>query len=349
MRLAEAHLPGQKSARMDAASTRPLRGKVVITGASGFIGSNLRDALLAHGADVVSLVRPDSPPAVRGRSAPVRYDNPQSLRDVLARERPDYVFHVAGATKGVSYADYWRGNVQPTQNLLGALLEVHPGLRRFVLVSSLTAYGPSNDGPPLRETDPPRPVEHYGKSKLEAERLLERSGDGLPWTIVRPAGVYGPADVDMFVLFRAAKLGVNLFYGNRDKRASIVYVDDIVDALIRAAQSERSVGKGYFISDGVPYTWGEVTAHIGRAVGRAGVNLNLPSFVVPVAAVLGEVASAIDKKPRLFNRQRVLMDAQQAWLCSADAARADFGFAPRVHMAEGARRAYGWYREQGWL
>jgi nucleoside-diphosphate-sugar epimerase len=334
---------------MDAVLTQPLRGKVVITGASGFIGGRLRDALLASGADVLSLVRPDSPPAARGRSAPVRYDDPQSLRDVLARERPDYVFHVAGATKGVSYDDFWRGNVQPTQNLVGALLEVHPDLRRFVLVSSLTAYGPSNEGPPLRESDAPRPIEHYGRSKLEAERLLERCGDRLRFTIVRPAGVYGPADVDMFVLFRAAKLGVNLFYGNRDKRASIVYVDDLVDALVLAAQSERSVGKGYFIADGVPYTWGEVQDHIRRAVGRAGVNLHLPAFLVPVAAALGEAASAIDKKPRLLNRQKALMDAQQAWLCSPEAARADFGFVPRIEMSEGTRRTYAWYREHRWL
>jgi nucleoside-diphosphate-sugar epimerase len=334
---------------MDAVLTRPLRGKVVITGASGFIGGRLRDALLAGGADVVSLVRPASPPPARGRAAPVRYDEPETLRSVFASERPDYVFHVAGATKGVSYDDYWRGNVQPTQSLLNALLEVHPGVRRFVLVSSLTAYGPSNGGPPLRETDAPRPVEHYGKSKLEAERLLERCGDRLPWTIVRPAGVYGPADADMFVLFRAAKLGVNLFYGNREKRASIAYVDDVVDALVSAAQAERSVGRGYFICDGVPYTWGEIQEHIGRAVGRGGVNLNLPAFLVPVAAVLGEAATALDKKPRLLNRQKALMDAQQAWLCSAQAAHDDFGFAARMDMAEGTRRTYAWYREHGWL
>jgi nucleoside-diphosphate-sugar epimerase len=334
---------------MDAVLTQPLRGKVVLTGASGFIGGRLRDALLLAGADVISLVRPDSPPAKRGRAAAVRYDDPQSLRDVFAREQPDYVFHVAGATKGVSADDYWRGNVQPTQNLLGALREVHPGVRRFVLVSSLTAYGPSNDGPPLRETDAPRPIEHYGKSKLEAEQLVEGCGDRLPWTIVRPAGVYGPGDVDVFVLFRAAKLGVNLFFGNRDKRASMVYVDDLVDALVRAAQSERSVGKGYFICDGVPYTWGEIQEHIRRAVGRSGLNVNLPSFVVPMAAALGEVASALDKKPRLANRQKALLDAQRAWLCSAEAARADFDFLPRVEMADGTRRTYAWYREHGWL
>jgi nucleoside-diphosphate-sugar epimerase len=340
---------------MDAASSdlrarieRPLRGTVVLTGASGFIGSRLRDALLAGGADVLSLTRADSPPATVGRSAPVDYAQPESLREVFAREQPEYVFHVAGATKGVSYDDFWRGNVQPTESLISALRRQPGRLRRFVLVSSQTAYGPSNDGPPVRESDPPRPIEHYGKSKLEAEQALQRCDD-LPWTIVRPSVVYGPGDVDMFELFRAAKLGVNLFYGNREKRASIVYVDDLVQALVDAAQSERTLGRGYFVGDDVPYTWDEVQGHIARALGRRGVTLNLPARVVQVAARLGELATALDKKPRILNRQKALLDAQQAWLCSAQAAREDFGFAPRVAMADGTQRTYAWYRAHGWL
>ena len=79
------------------------------------------------------------------------------------------------------------------------------------------------------------------------------------------------------------------------------------------------------------------------------MNLNLPAFFVPVAAVLGEAATALDKKPRLLNRQKALMDAQQAWLCSAQAAQDDFGFTARMDMAEGTRRTYAWYREHGWL
>jgi UDP-glucose 4-epimerase len=332
---------------MDAILSNPIRGKVILTGASGFIGSRTRDALLNGGADVVALVRADSPAPKRGRSAPVDYADEASLRAVFEREKPDYVLHLAGATKGVSYDDFQRGNVLPTQSLLNALGDAHPSAKRFLMVSSLTAYGPSNDGPPIRESDTPRPVEHYGKSKLAAERLVEASG--LPFTIVRPAGVYGPADADTLVLFRAAKMGVNLFYGNREKRAAMVYVDDLIDALVTAAQSPQTLGKGYFIGDGIPYTWGEIQKHIGAAVGRRAINLNLPSFLVPLAGSAGELLTAVDKKPRLLNRQKALMDAQQAWLCSIDAARTDFGFSPRMDMAEGTRRAYAWYTQQGWL
>lgn len=333
---------------MHASLSQPVKAKVIVTGASGFIGSRLRDALLAAGSDVVSLVRASSPQVMRGRSAAVDYADEASLRRVIEQEQPEYVFHVAGATKGVTPKDFFRGNVLPTQSLVRALRGTS-ALKRFVLVSSLTAYGPSNEGPPLTERHEPKPVEHYGRSKLEAERVLMREGEGLPWTIVRPSGVYGPADVDTFVLFRAAKLGVNLFYGNHKKRASMVYVDDLVDALVTAAQSERSLGRGYFICDGRPYTWGEIQEHIGQAVGRRGVNLHLPSFVVDVAARAGEIATAFDKKPRILNRQKALMDAQQAWLCTHAAAREDFGYVPRVDMAEGTRRAVEWYTQQGWL
>lgn len=332
---------------MDPTLSNPIRGKVILTGASGFIGGRTRDALLAGGADVLALVRADSPPAQRGRSAPVDYADEAGLRALFEREQPDYIFHIAGATKGVTYDDFHRGNVLPTQSLVNALRDAHPAVKRFLMVSSLTAYGPSNDGPPIRESDAPRPVEHYGKSKLAAERLVQASE--LPFTIVRPAGVYGPADADTLVLFRAAKMGVNLFYGNRAKRAAMVYVDDLVDALVTAAQRAETLGKGYFLSDGVTYTWSEIQRHIGAAVGRRAINLNLPSFLVPLAGSAGELMTAVDKKPRLLNRQKALMDAQQAWLCSIDAARADFGFTPRVAMEDGTRRAYAWYKQHGWL
>jgi nucleoside-diphosphate-sugar epimerase len=327
----------------------PISGKAIITGASGFIGGHLRDALLGAGVEVVSVLRRASPPSKKGRSVAVEYADADGLKRLMADERPDYVFHVAGATKGVTYEDFRLANVVPTRNLLEALATEHPGVKRFLHVSSSTAYGPSNLGPPKRESDSREPVEHYGRSKLEAEHVVESYGDRVAWTMVRPAAVYGPAEVDLFTLFRAAKLGINLFYGNREKRLSAVYVDDLVQAIVDAALSERTKSRGYLICDDVPYTWGEIQGHIVKAVGRRALHLNLPSFLVPAAGLAGELLTSVDRKPRLFNRQRAIMDAQLAWLCCADAARADFGFSPQVSMAEGTRRARDWYVEHGWL
>jgi len=331
------------------ALSKPITGKVVVTGASGFIGGQLRDALLNSGADVISLVRPSSPPVRRGRGAALSYTDVRGLREFFAREKPDYVFHVAGATKGVTYADFHAGNVMPTVNLMRALRDAHPEVKRFVLVSSLTAYGPSRGTAPLRESDARAPVEHYGRSKLEAELAVEGLGDALPWTIVRPPAVYGPAEVDMFNLFKAAHSGVNLFFGNRAKWASVVYVDDLLDGMVLAAQSDVARGRGYFFTDGERHTWERIQGHIVAAVGKRTFTVSLPGFLVPAAGAAGELLTAFDKKPRLMNRQKAIMDAQHAWLCSHEAATSDLGYVPRIGMAEGARRTYRWYVDNGWL
>src|SRR5262249_21448862 len=143
--------------------------------------------------------------AKRGRSAVADYDDRDALRRLVEKEKPSIVLHVAGATKGVTYADFQRANVMPTQNLLDALRDAHPGVGRFVHVSSLASYGPSSKSAPHREDSARNPVEFYGQSKLEAEQVVESMGDALPWTIIRPGGVYGPGDVDYFELFKSVE------------------------------------------------------------------------------------------------------------------------------------------------
>lgn len=331
-------------------SKAPRQGVAVVTGASGFIGGHLRDTLLAEGWDVVALTRPKSPPPKRGRAAAVDYANVDSVADVLARERPEVVFHVAGATKGVTYDDFQRGNVMPTRSLAQAMLRTHDQVGRFLKVSSLTAYGPSTPDQPLLETHEPKPLEHYGKSKLEAERVLrDEIGDRLPWTIIRPGGVYGPGDVDHYELFRLASHGLNVFYGNHDAWFSTAYVDDVVRALLDAARSGATVGKGYFICDGKPLTWFDYQEAVVEAIGKRTLNLRLPAFSLDVAAAFGELMTRFDGKPRIFNRQRVVMGKQRAWTCRHDAARQDFGYTPRTDLRSGVGQTLDWYRSSGWL
>lgn len=327
-----------------------MRGKkALVTGASGFIGGHVRDALLARGADVLAIRRRGSPPAKKGRSVEAEYDDRATLDRIVAEEKPDYVFHVAGATKGVRYEDFRRGNVMPTENLAAAVRAHHPGLDRFVFVSSLSVYGPSSRARPVVETDVPRPIEHYGTSKLEAEHALIAHGDAFAWSIVRPAAVYGPADVDSFELFKLAARGLNVFYGNRDKIGSWVYVDDLVAAILLAATHPAARGEGYLVDDGAPLSWGRLQGYVFEAFGKKPTTIMLPGALVSVAAVFGEIATSIDKKPRLFNRQKAIMGAQEAWTCDASKIRRELGWAPTVAFDEGARRALAWYREHGWL
>lgn len=328
-------------------ATPKLDGKVLITGASGFIGGRLRDALLASGSDVLSIRRPGSPPSKAGRSVEADYASAAGLERIVADEKPDYVLHVAGVTKGTSYEEFQRGNVMPTRNLLRALREAHPDTKRFVLVSSLTSYGPSATSVPHREADPPRPIEHYGESKLEAERVVQEESNGVPWTILRPSGVYGPGDADYFNLFKSAMNGWNFFFGNRNRCMSVIYVDDCVRGIVQGAQHENSVGKGYFLTRDDQVTWEQFQSEILRVVDRRVRTINLPEQLVWAAALGGELASRIDAKPRFLNLQKAKMGAQQAWTCVGDAARRDFGFTAGVDLAEGIRLAHEWYAENG--
>lgn len=322
----------------------------MVTGASGFVGGRLRDSLLAEGWDVVALTRKGSPAPKHGRAAEVDYANVESLSRVFERERPQVVFHVAGATKGVSYDDFLRGNVMPTRNLGIALRRAHDQVGRLIKISSLAAYGPSTPDEPRIETHEPSPIEHYGRSKLEAERVLfDEIAGSLPWTILRPAAVYGPGDVDNFELWKLAARGLNVFYGNRDFWLSAVHVDDLVSAIVEAAKREATIGKGYFICDGKPLTWFDYQRQIVEVTGRRALNLDFPGVTVDIAAMFGELMTRIDGKPRLFNRQKALMGKQRAWTCRHDAARSDFDYQPKVELRAGLSATLDWYRSAGWL
>ncbi len=333
----------------DDSTTPPLAGKALVTGASGFIGSRLRDALLERGLDVISLRRKGSPPSKKGRSVECDYDDVDRLTAIVGDEKPSYVLHVAGVTKGVRYEDFWRGNVMPTENLLVAIERAHPELERFVLVSSQAAYGPSPVDRAIVEDDPRRPVEFYGESKLEAEYAVEARGDRLPWTILRPSGVFGPGDVDYFNLFKEAAAGRNVFFGNRDQKWSAVYVDDCVRAILLATTHPRAVRQGFFVESGRPLTWVEFQSAIVRESGRRAITLDFPAFFVTLAGIGGELLTRIDHKPRLFNRQKAKMGAQKAWICSADKLRSSLGWSAEVDYEEGVRRAFAWYRAEGWI
>ena len=158
-----------------------------------------------------------------------------------------------------------------------------------------------------------------------------------------------PADVDALELFKLAKRGLNVFYGNRHKLGSWVYVDDLVEAILLAATHPAAKGQGYVVDDGVPLTWDRAQAMIFDAVGTKPRTLMLPGALVDVAGFFGEIATKIDKKPRLFNRQKAIMGAQEAWTCTHVAASRDFGYAPKVGVDEGVRRTFAWYRANRWL
>lgn len=329
-----------------------LRGStVLVTGATGFIGSHLVERLLAEGASVRCLVRPLSPRGGASRHLPAQGAKPV-LGDLLtgdgieeALDSADYVFHLAGATKALHSADYYRGNVTATEKLLQAMSGVRA---RLVHVSSLAAVGPSLDGVPLREDAEPRPLTHYGKSKLEGEQAVRRSPVFDQATIVRPPVVYGPRDVDVYQVFKAAASGTQIRIGGPESYFSFIYVADLVDGLILAAQGQ-AVGQTYFLANPSPVSWSEFGATAALTMVKRMRTVTLPVWAAYLAGSLADLLARLTGRPGILSRDKILDARQRYWTCDPTRAASELGFHTQTSLREGVAATLEWYREAQWL
>ena len=322
----------------------------VITGGSGFIGQNLVRRLLTEGHEVRCLIRPGGTRVAHDPERfVVRFDEPLSLLDCPALDGADVVFHLAGATKAVGPEAFTAANVTPTRNILGAI-SARRLVPRFVFVSSQAAAGPAPSCQrPVDEEDNPRPVEAYGRSKLEAERIVESFGDRLPTTIVRPCAAFGPRDRDFLTLFRLAMRGVVFYPGTADHWLSVLHVDDVIDGLLAAAQSDFSMGRKYFLASPEPVQWRTIGQHISAAVGKPVRHVDVYGPIVRTASVAGELIGRLTRRATIANTSKAALARQPYWVCSAARARAELGFQPRRSLPEALRDTYLWYRQSGWL
>lgn len=324
----------------------------VVTGSSGFIGSHLVARLVASGWRVRCLVRAESrsdgEPDERVERHVVDFADADALRASPALEGAEVVFHLAGVTKALSLDAFRAGNLTPVANLLRAL-DGRASLRRVVIVSSQAAAGPARTlDAPVVEDDPARPVEGYGRSKLEAEAEARRWADRLPITIVRPCSVYGPGDVDFLALFRMATRGLLLYPGTRDKYLSLLHVDDVVDGLLAAAVTDVTSGAVYFLA-GEALPWRELGERIAGVVGRRALALDVPAPLIRAAVPFGEGYARLTGRPTLLNRHKVSLGVPSYWVCSGARAARDLGFTPRRALPDGLRTTYCWYQRKGWL
>ena len=325
----------------------------VVTGSTGFIGSHLVDALATRGATVRALIRPESPPAARDpRVSYVTADllDDRSVRESSVWNDATHVFHVAGVTKRRTLAQFRYGNVVPTANILAAIAARGARVGRMVLVSSQAAAGPAHSvDRPVREEDPPEPIEAYGRSKLEAEQATTRYASTVPVTIVRPSAVYGPRDMDFLNVFKQATNRVAVYAAPRDQVMSIVHVRDLVKALLLAADAPVARGRTYFVGSSAPVSWRDLYAAIASIAGTRSVEVQLPSAMLRIAGRAGSAASFVTGRQLLINAHKVALAAPSWWLCDSSRIRSELGWAPDVELEDGLRETYAWYLNAGWL
>lgn len=327
--------------------------KVLVTGASGFLGSYVAEQLAAEGHVVRALVRPRSDRRILEKLPGVEFA-PGAIEDrsSLAKAVPgvDAVVHVAGIVKARRPQDFFDVNTEGTKNLLDAALS-GGGVGRFVYVSSLAAMGPSPDGAPVHEQAEPRPVTHYGRSKLAAERAVLEAAGRMPVTVVRPPMIYGPRDRETLAFFTSVKNGVLPMMGDGRNTLSVIYGADCAAAVVRAATLPSALsGRAYFVEDGAVYVWREALRDVETALGRkAFVRVGLPMQVVQAAAAVTQLWGKATGTAQMLTLDKVNELRQRHWVCAGDGARRDLGWEPKVRWAEGVAAAVRWYREQGWL
>lgn len=325
--------------------------KALVTGATGFIGSHLVEALVQRGVQVRCLVRnkrqlgwvQDSPVEFLVGNCQEKNSLKQSVKNV------DQVFHLAGATTTIKAKDYFDVNALGTQNLVQACIENNIRLKKFIYLSSQAAAGPCLSGGKKKESDPCEPVSPYGKSKLLGEQLALSHSHEIPLLILRPCAVYGPRDKGFYMLCKCLSKGIQPCFFGRDQHISMCYVQDLVRAILLAAETQTENGEIFFLSDGQDYRMEEIGDIFAQAMKISALRLRLPKQMLFGMAFLAECFSRVSGKPSIMSRGKVAEMIQKNWLCDIAKARALLGFEPRVSLARGAELAVAWYKKENWL
>jgi dihydroflavonol-4-reductase len=325
--------------------------RALVTGATGFIGSHLAGTLLAKGYSVACVVRQtsDLTELKNLNVAFVEGDITDRESLVTAVRQADIIFHLGGITKAKSESAYFKINADGSRILYEVCLEHNPQVQKIVHVSSLAAAGPADPEKPRTESDPADPLTFYGKSKWEGEKYAMEYGKKLPITIIRPPAVYGPREKDIFFYFQLIGWHIMPRLGLGNKYLSLIYVDDLVDAILLAAESPQSNGQTYYVDDGRIYTWQDLSAAIRSAMQTWTVPIVVPEFVIIVIAYLAEFLSLFSKKPALLNRQKTIELRQKAWTSSSEKIRRELGFKNKFDLERGCKETAAWYRSHRWL
>ena len=329
--------------------------KILVTGASGFIGSHIVEEALQQGYDVWAAVRRSSSREFlqdeRIHFIELNLSSQQQLEEQLRSVTFDYVVHAAGATKCLHADDFFRINTEGTKNLVRALLAVGMPLKRFVFISSLSIMGAIREQQPyqeIRDTDTPQPNTAYGRSKLEAERFLDGLC-GFPYVILRPTGVYGPREKDYFLQVKSIKGHVDFAVGFKRQDITFVYVTDVVQAVCLAMEKGQT-GHRYILSDGEVYQSATFSDYVHEELGRPWwIRITAPVWVLRVVTFCGEYWGRWTKKMTALNNDKFNILKQRNWRCDIEPARRELGYEPKVKLQEGVRRSIAWYKENKWI
>ncbi|TAK45788.1 MAG: NAD(P)-dependent oxidoreductase [Saprospiraceae bacterium] len=326
--------------------------KILVTGASGFVGSFLVEECLRRNLQVYAGVRKTSSRKYlqdeRTRFLEMDFSDKNLLKEQMQRERFDYIIHNAGVVSAPKLEDYWRVNFEYPKNLTEALAGCAPA--KFTFISSLAAYGPASSEDLtdfLKEEDTPKPINTYGKSKLATEQHLAGLQD-LPYIIIRPAGVYGPREQEIFTFFKLLDRHMEGYIGFRRQHLTFIYVKDLARVVVDATLSQHT-HKAYFVSDGQYYSQWDLGKVAKDIIKKPTLRFHVPLTLVRAVAWLMERMGKGDGKYPALNLEKVRILESLNWKCDLQPLKEDMNFKPEYTLEQGIAEAIQWYKKEGWM
>ncbi|WP_294586636.1 NAD(P)-dependent oxidoreductase [uncultured Bacteroides sp.] len=332
---------------------------VLITGASGFIGSFIVEEALRRKFGVWAGIRSSSSREyLQNRKIHILeldFAHPNELRAQLSGHKGtynkfDYIIHCAGVTKCVDKNDFDRVNFLQTKYFIDTLRELNMIPKQFIFISTLSVYGPARekDFSPIMEDDSPVPNTAYGFSKLKTELYLQ-SIPGFPYVIYRPTGVYGPREKDYFLMAKSIRKHTDFAVGFRRQDLTFVYVKDIVQAVFLGID-KQVCRRSYFLADGGVYQSRTFSDLIRKELGNPFViRFRCPLIVLKVVSLLAELWAKRRNTTSTLNSDKYRIMKQRNWQCDITPAIEELGYSPEYNLERGVKETIAWYKEQGWL
>lgn len=331
---------------------------VLITGASGFIGSFLVEEGLKRDFQVYAGIRKSSS-KIYLKDPRIQFvefdfasiDSVIHTIEILRKQNINfkYIIHNAGVTKARKKEDYFNVNFLNTRNFIKALQITGNIPDKFIFISSLAAFGPGDPVTmkPVMLSDKPKPIEIYGKSKLEAELFITSLKD-FPWLIMRPTGVYGPREKDYYIFFKTINKGIEAYIGSSKQILTFIFVKDLVRVIFDATLSSI-IHKTYFVSDGHEYDTESFAAIAKKYLHKKTIKITLPPGIVRQLAFLLERTYGLWGSIPTLNTDKFNVMKSTNWRCEIEPLQRDFGFFAHYDLDKGVKETVEWYKNEGWL
>ncbi|WP_214070524.1 NAD(P)-dependent oxidoreductase [Mucilaginibacter sp. dw_454] len=328
-----------------------MKERVLITGASGFVGYHLIIEALQNNLEVFAAVRKNSKiehlKDLNVQYIYLDYANIESLKAEFLDKQFNYIIHAAGLTRAISEEEYNKVNADYTANLAQAALALGTVLKKFVLISSLAAIGPLKTwGGVITEDSPPNPITAYGRSKLLAEKKLEAVKD-LNYTILRPTAVYGPRDTGIFIFFKQVSNRLEPYIGRINQKLSFIYVTDLAKAALLALNAGDM--KTYNLADGNFYDRHELGTLTKTILNVKTLKFHLWVNFVKLIAGISEKVSSLRNTAPILNLEKLNELMAVNWSCSIELAKQDLGFNPLYPLDKGLQETLKWYKDNNWI